>query len=235
MAAKKAAEAQPDQAGANFIKVPAFNFRTLVVTVRGATPLICHAFSQKLLREMAEKRSTDEEASTTAGSKKKRAPRKARDFQAEYESSLYPIDGKPGRYGFPAIGFKRGIVGATRQIDGLDMTLANRIIFVNAPYRSRGQGVVMIEGDKPKMREDMVRLQDIARNPDVRYRAEFTNWSATLEIEYNASMITEAGILLLLRYAGKSEGIGEQRPSARKAPGDFGQYDIDPKHLAEGA
>ena len=40
MAAKKAVEAQPDQAGANFIKVPAFNFRTLVVTVRGVTPLI---------------------------------------------------------------------------------------------------------------------------------------------------------------------------------------------------
>lgn len=207
-------------------EIPAFNFPTLEVKVVGVTPLACNCFPEKLKMQMREKRQVDTSVQEDPGNKKGRKSRDARDFKQEYEDSLYPLPG--GSFGFPAIAFKKAIVGACRQASNLDMTLANRIIFVKAPFDSRGFGCVKIDG-KPAMKEVIVRLAGIERHPDLRYRGEFFPWSAKLQIEFNASMIKKEGILNLLQYAGKCEGVGEQRPSSRKSTGDFGQFRLAQK------
>jgi hypothetical protein len=154
----------------------------------------------------------------------KRTARPVRNFEEEYHESLYPIEDGSG-YGFPVIGFKRGLVGACRQSGQLDMTLANRILFVHATCQSRNTGCIRLEGT-PERRDDTVRLSGIDRPPDHRVRGQFWPWATTLPIEFNASMISLEGVMRLLMYAGKCEGIGEMRPSAPKKPDNYGQYRI---------
>jgi hypothetical protein len=161
------------------IIVPRMRRDVMEVKVIGLTSLITNPVSNKYRQEMIEKGQVDE------GSAPKQA-KKARDYEQEYRDTLYPLPG--GGYSFPAIGFKRAIVGACRQVDGLDMTTANRIIFVEADDRSRGQEVVRILGE-PAMREDIARTQDRNRVPMPRFRAEFKEWSATLRITFVSSMI----------------------------------------------
>jgi hypothetical protein len=204
------------------IVIPKFNFITAMIMVEGINPLICNSFPDKEKKRMFEERSTDSAVQDDPGGKKKKKARPARDFKQEYIDSLYPLEGVKG-YGFPAIAFKRAIVGACRQVSNLDMTMANRIIFVAAPFTSKGFGCVRIKGE-PSMRQDVVRLSGIDKPPDLRYRGAFFPWSALLEIEFNASMISLEGIYNLIRFAGKCEGVGEQRPSAPKKSGDFGQF-----------
>jgi hypothetical protein len=217
----------PERKSGGQIIIQKFDFPTVPVKIIGTAPLHVNCFPAKLRQEMAEKRgiASDVQSPSAGGSKGKRVNRPARDFKQEYLDSLYPLDG--GGYGFPAIAFKKAMVGACRQTT-MDMTLANRIIFVKRPYESRGFGCVKIIGE-PRMIEVVVRLAGMDRPPDLRYLGEFFPWSAILEIEFNAAMISVEGIYNLLQYAGKCEGVGEQRPSSRKSAGDFGTF-----RLAEG-
>jgi hypothetical protein len=212
----------------NVIRIPEFNFQTHAIKIVGVTSLICHAFPDKEKKRMIGSRLTDESTkeANEINKKQKRAARPARDPQEEYLSSLYPLEDIDG-YGFPAIAFKRAIIGACRQVSNLDMTMANRIIFVKAPHQSKGFGCVKIEG-KPSRREDVVRLSGIDKPPDIRWRGEFKQWSTILEIEFNASMISIEGIFNLIKFAGKCEGVGESRPSSPKKSGDNGQFQLVP-------
>jgi hypothetical protein len=214
-------EAKPP--GGGQIIIPEFNFREAQIKVIGVTSLICHAFPQKEKQRMIESRQTDQSTAEKPRGGKKTA-RAVRDFLAEYRDSLYPLDDGSG-HGFPSIAFKRAIVGACRQVSNLDMTMANRIIFVKSEGQSKGFGCVRIQGT-PRKREDVVRLSGIDKPPDIRYRGEFWPWSAVLSVEFNESLISFQGVLRLLQFAGKCEGVGEQRPSAPKKPGDNGQFRI---------
>ena len=223
--AKAAAAEAAEPAAPSQIHIPEFNFKTARIRVVGLTSLICHAFPDKEKKRMYLTRTTDQsvqDAAAATGSRGKKAARPVRDPQAEYLESLYPLEDGKG-YGFPAIAFKRAIVGACRQVSNLDMTMANRLIFVKAPFQSKGFGCVQIIG-KPKMREDVVRLSGIDKPPDIRWRGEFWPWAVDLDIEFNLSMISIEGIMRLIQYAGKSEGVGESRPSSPKKPGDNGQF-----------
>ena len=79
-----------------------------------------------------------------------------------------------------------------------------------------------IKGDAPIIREDMVRIG--MGSADLRYRAEFRNWSMEMILEYNASgELTLEQILNVMNLGGYSVGIGEWRP---EKDGDFGRYHI---------
>jgi len=218
--------AEPTQNPNVQIRIPEFNFQTYAIKIVGVTPLICHAFPDKEKKRMYVSRTTEDSTkeANEIGSKQKRSARPVRDPHEEYLGSLYPLEDIEG-YGFPAIAFKRAIIGACRQVSNLDMTMANRIIFVKAPHISKGFGCVKIDG-KPSAREDIVRLSGIDKPPDIRWRGEFKQWSTILEIEFNASVISLQGIYTLVRFAGKCEGIGESRPSSPRKSGDNGQFEI---------
>lgn len=206
------------------IVIPGLKIARVEIEIVGTSSLICHAFPDKVKREMKEKRQKDENTEPKPKGKGGGGPaREVRDFDAEYMASLYPLDGMNGRYGHPSIAFKRAIVDACRMVSNLDMTMANRIIFVTGPYYSKGFNCVEIIG-KHRKREDMVRLAGMEKPPDVRYRAEFPEWRTKLSIEFNASMISIEGIYNLVQSAGWSIGVGEQRPGAPKKSGDNGRF-----------
>jgi hypothetical protein len=207
------------------IEIVGPNFQRRELIIIGVTSLISNRFPKKMMELLPGCEHLDGEVSVEEGSKKKGAEKTPRNFQQAYLDSMYPLP--EGGYGFPAIAFKRAIVGACRQTSQLDMTLANRVIFVEAPHVSITDGFVTecikIEGE-PRMRKDVGRNSNIDRTPRICCRGEFFPWWAKLVIEFNADMVSDETIYRLTQFGGKTEGVGEQRPSAKKAPGNNGRF-----------
>jgi len=169
------------------------------IPIIGTTPLICHKWSEKAKKEMLAKQT-----------KKASAGKGAKDPKKDYEDSLYIHP--DGGYGFPSVAFKAAAVRAAKQV-GMAMTDA-RVAFHVA-----GE-LVRIEGD-PSMREDMVRLN--GQTADIRYRGEFKAWRTTVEVSFNANMISPEQIVNLFSIAGFSVGVGEWRPERN---GQYGRFEI---------
>lgn len=178
--------------------------------VKGLSPLISHKWSEKAKKEMRDKQT-----------KKKLAPKQAKDPKAEFESSLYLLSsGKhpKGPYGFPAVAFKAAAVRAAKQVDGMNMTDARGLFYIEPDDGD----LVKIDSPKPPvMREDMVRLN--GKSADIRYRGAFIDWSVLLNVRYNADVISQEQLLNLFELAGFSCGIGEWR---MEKGGTFGTFTL---------
>jgi len=70
------------------------------------------------------------------------------------------------------------------------------------------------------MREDMVRVG--MGTADIRYRAEYRDWSALLRIEFVPSIIDLESVVALVD-AGGTNGVGEWRP---EKSGSYGTYEV---------
>ena len=91
------------------------------------------------------------------------------------------------------------------------MTEARGTFHINGEF-------IRIKGE-PTMREDMVKVG--MGSADLRYRAEFKEWSMTFQVRYNRSMLTAEQIINLFNIAGFGNGIGEWRPQRNGAFGMF--------------
>lgn len=175
------------------------DLRTVEVTVRGTSSLICHKWSEKAKKQMLDKQM-----------KKASKGKEAKDPEQDYWDSLYHLPG--GKFGFPAIGFKAAMVRAGTYAD-FKMTFLRGAFHVLGEY-------VEIDGE-PQMREDMVRIG--MGTADIRYRGEFPEWTATLPIRYNARAISLEQLMNLVVIAGFSVGVGEWRP---EKDGQHGTFEI---------
>lgn len=196
--------------------VPPINIQTFNITLIGDSPLVCHSFSEKSMRQMLEKQMKV----ATAGK------REARNPWDDFVHSLYWITEKPkdrvvteedianAKFGFPANGLKSAAVEACTLVANMAKTDARKAFYVK-------NNMVEIIG-VPRIREDTVR---VGRNKDadLRYRGEFTEWKMDLEIEYNAAVFTPEQIVNLFNNAGFSVGIGEYRP---QKDGDWGRFHV---------
>ena len=180
--------------------------------VKGLSPLISHKWSEKAKKEMLDKQM-----------KKKLSTRQAKNPQAEFESSLYLLsNGKhpKGPYGFPAVAFKAAAVRAAKQLDGMNMTDARGLFYIEP---DDGDLVQIHSPQPPEMREDMVRLN--GKSADIRYRGSFVNWSVTLNVRYNADVVSQEQLLNLFELAGFSCGVGEWRMEKGGTFGTFTLFD----------
>lgn len=192
------------------VEIKPLQIETFLIPIEGVTGLIVHRFAEKARKAMLDKQMG------VARPKKEN-----KDPQADYEASLYRLD--DGGYGFPAAAFKAAIIGACRLYDGLPMTQAKIAIFVEGEPTASGETLVRIDGE-PQMREDMVRLETGVA--DIRYRAWFPTWRASLRVTANTNIISRDQLYNLVNAAGMG-GIGEWRPSAPKsATGDFGRFRV---------
>lgn len=181
----------------------------MFVPIVGTSPLIMHKFSEKAKRQMLD------------AQQGRKSPKVSRDPEADYQASFYRT--KDG-YGFPAIAFKACTIGAARFFGkDVKMTELRQFLFFKGVVSERDpQTLVEIIGE-PRMREDIVRLG--MSGTDLRYRAEFVEWSATLEIIYVRSALTQSSVLSLVDAGGMGVGVGEWRPEKK---GDFGCFQVDP-------
>lgn len=182
---------------------------TLLVPIIGTMPLIVNNFDEKSRRQMLD------------GMQGKKAPKQHRDPEAEYEASFYRT--KDG-YGFPVTAFKAATIGAAR-FYGKDVTMTSlrQFLFFHGQISEKNPLALVELVGEPRMREDRVRLS--MAKTDLRYRAEFPEWSCTLEITYVQSSLSQSSVLSLIDAGGMGIGVGEWRPEKR---GEFGTYRIDP-------
>jgi hypothetical protein len=180
------------------------------IKVVGTAPLIVHRFSEKAKQQMLDKQQ--------GKTRVKKAPK---DPQADYEGAFYRLpETEPGvpRYGFPATGFKAATIGAARYFDGVPMTILRRAMFF---FGEGTDQLIEIHGE-PHMREDVVRIS--AGSTDLRYRPQFDEWTATLNIIYVPSMLTLESLVALVDAGGMS-GVGEWRPG-KSDSGAYGTYEV---------
>ena len=175
--------------------------KVLTFKARGITPLIVHKWSEKAKKEMRDKQQ-----------KKAAKAKSAKDCDQEYRDSMYLLE--DGSHGFPAVAFKLAAVRAGKLL-GLTMTDLRQMFHVLADEVD----LVRIEGT-PQMREDPVKIPGSA---DLRYRAEYPDWSATLQVKYVADFITAEQLVNLFETAGMTVGVGEWRPEKN---GQFGQFTL---------
>lgn len=193
------------------VAIDKIDAETLVVPIVGTAPLIVHNWSEKAKRQMLD---------AQQGRKK---VKEIRNPQADYESSFYRIATEDGdAYGFPVLGFKAATIGGARYYGkSVTMTMLRQCMFFRGVVtKADPQQLVRIYGE-PQMREDVVR---VGQGTDLRYRAEFPEWSAELTITYVATAISKDSILSLIDAGGLGVGVGEWRP---QKSGEYGTYQID--------
>lgn len=177
------------------------DLRTMTVTLKGDSALICHAWSKKAKQEMLDKQM-----------KKAKQAKEAKDPQRDFQESLYAHP--EGGYGFPAVAFKSAAVDACSHVDGLTKVEARGAFHIQGD-------MVKINGE-PRIREDMVRIA--MGTADIRFRGEFPVWSAKIDIRYNARVLSEDQIMNLFNVGGFAIGVGEWRP---QKDGSFGMFHVE--------
>ena len=105
-------------------------------------------------------------------------------------------------------------VAACTSIGGITKVQARQAFHIDGEY-------AVIEGSEPRMREDMVRVG--MGTADIRYRAEFPEWAATLDITYNARSISAEQLVAMFDAGGFGTGIGEWRP---ERDGQYGRFHV---------
>lgn len=219
------------------VSIPAPNIQAMMVEIKGTSPIIFNQFPKKAIRQMEEKQ---QKTSASLKNKDVRQPIN------EYRESFYRDS--EGRVALPALNIKQAIVGSSRNIAGVTMTLLRGAVFVAGdadgliPVLAGGKEVrvtqdpeMLADDEQPAtgiigldpsnsdvaMRRDMVRLAGMGSPADMRYRGQLSNWSMKFMVKYNADVLTAEWVLNLLQIAGFASGLGEWRPEKNGASGTF--------------
>lgn len=214
---RKMVTVQEEQRESGLIVIRTPNRGRIVPTVEGLTPLIHSGWSKARLRELL-----DAMQKPTGKEVRVRTPRPPKDPVACYNKCFYemPPPCKPG-HAILALAFKKVMVAACRDVEGLTMTGAKQLFHV---YGIEHPMMIRIQGE-PRMRNDgsgdAVRNRD--GSADIRFRPEWPVWRAEFVIRFNSDRLSVASILNILAMAGEI-GIGELRSD--KSGNTFGQFKV---------
>lgn len=175
---------------------------TIRIDIKGVTPLIVHAWSEKSKQQMREKQPTRKEP---------------RNPDQEFENSMYRLP--DGGHAMPVTAFKQASVNGARNYRGITMVQARQAMyFIGDQANPLMQRLTVSD---PVMREDICRVG--IGSADLRYRAMYEDWAATLTIRYLPTIITTESIVNLVDAGGVTSGVGEWR---QERNGQFGHYAV---------
>lgn len=197
------------------LTIPAPNFRTIAIEIKGTSPYLQNKFSKKAQEEIKRKM----QAGSTAKSKSKKEPR---NFEQDYENSKHVS--QEGWIGIPAPAFRNACISACKTV-GFHMTKGRLSIFIEADGYDKTDGtpLVKIEGS-PEQNESPTRIQNTM---NIAVRAMWREWSALVRIRFDADIFTVDDVVNLMMRAGMQVGIGEGRPDSRSSNGlGYGLFDI---------
>lgn len=203
------------------VSIKAPNFQTAVFHIRGTAPLVIHRFSKKL--EILE--------GYAVGTKKSKGKKvhEATNLDDVYNASRYIS--KEGWDGFNASSIRNGLIRVCTLVN-YKMTLAKMSLFV------KEDGWDAKEPQIPLVRiyGESVRQDDAARLPNgtmiVTTRAAYHNWSAKLNIRWDADQFSLADVSNLVMRDGIQCGIGEGRPFSKESCGmGWGTFEIINENL----
>lgn len=211
------------------VSVPKMDVRRLRVKIRSMdeSPLLMQCFSEKSKTEMLER-----QMGIAKAGKEKRNP------VSEFVNALWWMDPskkpkkvdveddpneivKGQKFGVPARLFKSAIVDAGDKKLALPKTMLRGAFYVFGTLVGADRLVCI--NSIPTMDERNVR--NASGTADVRFRGLFAEWSATLDIEYDSSAITDQQLLALISQAGWRQGVCDFRPAS--CGGDYGRWVID--------
>jgi hypothetical protein len=197
------------------IKPPKFEVAT--VHIRGASPYVQHAFSQKAIDTMMATQKQGHQS-------RKGKAREPKDFDAAYEGAKHKS--RQGWLGIPASAFRSGMISACRTV-GYKMTLAKLSLFVEADgFGNDGTPLVRITKGTPHMDIRPVRIA--LGTTDLRARPMWNEgWEANLRIRWDAEQFSATDVFNLLARVGLQVGIGEGRPDSPSSEGQgWGFFEI---------
>ena len=209
-------DSSPAAATAQAAFITKIGTERLRVPIVGTAPLIVHRWSEKAKRELLESQQS------------KKKTKEPRNPEEEYENSLYRMalkDGGEG-YGFPSLAFKSSIVETFRFFDkSVTKVMLQQSVFVHGILTKADPAPLIpiaSEPAKPIMREDIVRIgQSGTQN---RFRGEFTEWRATLDLTFVTATLSRETMLSLIDAGGMFVGVGEWRP---EKSGESGTFTLD--------
>ena len=206
------------------ITIKPIEMTTVEITLRGDTPLIMHAWSEKAKRMML-----DAQQGKSKG-KQKELKNPIDDFinsmywltpmpKESTEEAFEEAISNGAKFGFPVTAFKQAAISAAYRMGWVKDKMGLRgAFFIESDYGDMPE----IKSDPPIMREDMVKIG--MGTADIRYRGEFRNWSTTFRLKYNVNgPFSLENIINIINAGGILCGIGEWRP---ERDGDFGRYSI---------
>ena len=202
------------------IEIKKMNLRLI-----GDTPLIMHAWSEKAKRMML-----DAQMGKAKG-KKKEYKNPVEDFiNSMYwltpmpsemtEEAFYEAIQNGAKFGFPVTAFKQAAISAAYRMGwAKDKVSLRGAFFID----SDENGMIEIHSDVPQMREDMVKVG--MGTADIRYRGEFRNWSADINISFNENgQYSLEQIINIINAGGYVCGVGEWRP---ERDGQYGMFHVE--------
>jgi len=184
------------------VQITAPKIHTAEFKIIGTAPYIQLRFSEKAINAMREKH----EAGSQANKKK---AKEARDFHQDFLQAQHMSDDKKPWNGIPASAFRNGMISACRLV-GFKMTLAKLSVVV-LPV-----GIDKVDGVPES---HLMHARNATGVCDLRVRAKFWPWSATVRVQYDADQFTATDAANLMTRVGAQVGIGEGRPDSKMSAG----------------
>lgn len=192
------------------VQIAAPKIETAQFTIKGTAPYVQLRFSEKAINAMKEKMLA---GSTSNKSRKK----EARDFEDDFRQSMHYAEGSENWIGIPASAFRAGMISACRLV-GFKMTIAKMSVFVEPDGFDKidGTPLIKIEGEPEPL---LMHTRNATGVCDLRVRAKFWPWSATVNVTYDAGQFTQQDVANLMLRVGTQVGIGEGRPDSKNSTG----------------
>lgn len=182
--------------------------KTISFWIRGVSPLIQHAWSEKAKAQLR----------MTAAERKKQ-PKTNRTPEEDARKAMYVMpDGSPA---FPMLAFKASLISAAHKDLGIEKTLVRKALFLPPEPYANGL-LAKLHASDPEIREDIVRVGN--NQTDLRYRPQFDDWSVNVILQIDTDLLNEQDIVNLVNRAGFSVGVCEWRP---EKGGEYGRFEID--------
>lgn len=189
------------------VLVPEVNYSEVQIPIRGLTTLLTNQIADIAMRNIEAKgKKTVKEVDD-------------RSDEERCQDALYEVDvaapENEGRYGMPGGAFRKAMVSVCRNKDasgGINMSQARQMFQIM-------DDIVPIYCRQMRMRVDKGRnkLTGLVRI----IRPEFVEWTATLNIRYNADVVSADQIVNLVQMSGSDVGVGCWRPECSGNRGMF--------------
>lgn len=222
---------------------------TIEVTIEGKSQIICNNFGSKGAQQMEDQRALtkEEKLAIKKGGKPAITPD---EIERRFQNAR--LRDSKGRDCVSANWIKGALVSAAKYPDvEIASTQLKGALFVEGDlipiqYKPRPESESnetityygtddapgIRPGDKiptPGMRRDVVRVGGYGKKqPDIRYRPCYDDWSITFQITFEPKLISPKAVYHLIRRAGMSVGLCEWRPEGPGGGkgGQYGRFDL---------
>jgi hypothetical protein len=198
------------------VQITAPNMSIVAIPLVSTAPYVSNRFGPRAHETM---RTAQQGGSVT----RKGTKREPKDFSVGYRDSLYTLP--DGHNGLNAAAFRQAAISACRLV-GFKMTYAKLCLFIEADGYDVHDGtpLVRLVGTHE---EFIAAVRNANGSADLRSRAMFREWSATVRVRFDADQFTYTDVVNLFMRIGMQVGVGAGRADSRESSGlGFGFFAI---------